>query len=118
MNDQPNHYQAPPAGPQPADGAERWNQVQELLLGDHRRSTESQFGELRNQLAAEGERLGMLYMGLERRHVDLVQALKAEVAKREALEQVVHKLSKSHVSREDLASRLRLLADHLQHEGE
>lgn len=104
-----------PSGPA---GAERWKQVQDLLLGDHQREVEQRFQATGQQLVRESERLVGLVQDLESRHRKLSKALEREVEERQRLADEVARLRKSHVARKDLAQRLRKWADKLSPEEE
>ena len=111
----PDGAHAPSQAPQPdgLGGAERWKQIQDLLLGDHQRAVEARFQATGEQLRDESSRLVGLLEALETRHQELSQALQAEVRERRELAEEVSRLRKASVARKDLAARLRKWADKL-----
>jgi len=95
------------------DAATRWQQVQELLLGDHKRGVQKGFSDLSQQLDQDGRRWLSLIEALQKSHIEVTNALGREVQARRELEAEVKALRQSHVSKKQFASRLRNIADDL-----
>ncbi|MCA9003017.1 MAG: hypothetical protein KDB61_13920 [Planctomycetes bacterium] len=95
------------------NAAARWRDVQELLLGDHKRWIRSTFLEIEQRMDREGRQWKTLIEGLQKSHVEVTNALGREVQARKALEEEVQALRRSTVSKQQFATRLRDIADDL-----
>ena len=96
------------------DGAQRWEQVQKLLLGEHKRSVDGRLADVAARLVGESERLSGLLVAMENKHREVEAQLRQEIRaceQREAeLGEEIKQLRASHVSRQDLAERFRSMA--------
>ncbi len=109
-DNQPNTYGS--------DAATRWQQVQELLLGDHKRGVKQGFSDVSQRMDQDGRRWLSLIEALQKSHIEVTNALGREVQARKELESEVQALRQSHVSKKQFASRLRTIADDLLPGGE
>ncbi len=96
-----------------SDAAQRWQQVQELLLGDHKRGVKQGFSDVTQRFDREGRQWLTLIEALQKSHMEMTNALGREVQARQDLEKQVSELRKSHVSKQQFATRLRSIADDL-----
>ncbi len=110
-----NNGAKPVAAPVDADGAMRWNQVQELLLGEHKRSVDSRLQDVAARLISESERLSGLLVSMEKRHreveADLRKENEARKLREEQLTAEITSMRASHMDRSGLAEQFRKLAN-------
>lgn len=111
-NDSPGKPSNEPQG-SGLHAAQRWQQVQELLLGDHKRGVQQAFSDVAQRFDREGRQWRTMIEALQKSHMEMTNALSRESLARRELESEVHELRKSHVSKDQLASRLRSIADDL-----
>ncbi|MCP5023457.1 MAG: hypothetical protein GY930_17020 [bacterium] len=95
------------------DAAQRWQQVRELLLGDHERGVQQAFSDVAQRFDQEGQHRLIMIEALQKSHQEMTHALNRESRARRELENQVHELRKSHLSKGQLASWLRSFADEL-----
>ncbi|MDF1837535.1 MAG: hypothetical protein P1V35_06695 [Planctomycetota bacterium] len=114
----PSNQPADQPSNQGNDASSRWQQVQELLLGDHKRGVQQGFSDLSQRVDQEGRHWLSLIEALQKSHMEVTNALGREVQARKELEEQVKALRKSHVSKTQFASRLRSIADDLLPGGE
>lgn len=109
----PQERPSTPPNAQGGDAAQRWQQVQELLLGDHKRGVHQSFADVSQRLDKDGRRWLALIEALQKSHIEVTNALGREVQARKKLEDEVQALRRSHVSKKQFAGRLRSIADDL-----
>ncbi len=111
-NNSPESPSNPPQEPG-SDAAQRWQQVQELLIGDHKRGVEHGFSDVAQRFDREGRQWVAMIEALQKSHMEMTNALGREVQARKNLESEVRELRQSHVSKSQFATRLRSIADDL-----